>query len=253
MKVYSWNVKFNNKKIAQAFEFIEKLDFDVIGLQEVPSALLTKLKTLEIGVVYTADTQDESGTAYQNVILSRLPIVQSQDFAIPIPSAPLRTRLFVRSMYFYGWLPLIEKRGIYVDVMTTAGVVRVFSLHLTLLGPMNRLQEFDAAFKKIDENIPTIIVGDFNIIERPVLKIGNWLLGSPFSQGLPWYSERTAAEKLFAEKGLLNPLRGQITHPFSNSQLDHILVSKNLAVQKAWVEILRHGSDHRPVGIELNL
>jgi endonuclease/exonuclease/phosphatase family metal-dependent hydrolase len=240
----------------EVFETIEKLDFDVLCLQEVTLDLLERLEEfkerLNVEMTLSTDSQNKHIHLY-NVILSRLPIVASDNFESPIPYHTFRMRFAIALMSWDGWTPLQEKRTLFADIKTEKGIVRIFSFHATLHGPINRFKELDEVVKRMSSHTPTIIVGDFNIIEAPQLKILNWLLGSPFQQGLPWYSERLLVERLFADHGLKNPLRGRVTHKFSNSQLDHILVSQEFEIKKAWVEKNSHGSDHQPIGAELSL
>jgi endonuclease/exonuclease/phosphatase family metal-dependent hydrolase len=102
-------------------------------------------------------------------------------------------------------------------------------------------------------NFVTIICGDFNIIETPVAKVGNWLLGAPIKEGLPWYNERVIFEKLFKSLSLQNPLSKKGTYKYFNNQLDHILVPENWKVKKAEVIKNSHGSDHYPIFVEIDI
>jgi endonuclease/exonuclease/phosphatase family metal-dependent hydrolase len=95
------------------------------------------------------------------------------------------------------------------------------------------------------------MAGDLNIIENPRVKMLNWFLGASVYESLPWYSERARFEKRFLEAKLKNPLRNKITHGFSKSQLDHILVSESLTITDSGVHADRHGSDHSPVYVDL--
>jgi endonuclease/exonuclease/phosphatase family metal-dependent hydrolase len=141
---------------------------------------------------------------------------------------------------------------VYADVDLGQGALtRIFSIHLTLWGPHNRQKEFQAVLGHIEPNRPAVLCGDFNVIEYGPMKILNWLLGAPLRQAMPWYPERDLFEERFSTAKLHNPLRGKVTHPFSRSQLDHILVSEDIKVTHAWVDDERHGSDHCPVGIEI--
>ena len=50
MRIYSWNVLYENKTFEDVYTYLQKLDFDVIALQEVPQDFLDKLKTLPYAV-----------------------------------------------------------------------------------------------------------------------------------------------------------------------------------------------------------
>ena len=254
MKIYSWNVLCYNKQVDSVVEHIRQLDFDVLCLQEVTPYLLKKLKEMPFSMVSHVDViRVMSATnRVENyvVILSKRPIENSgtlQFFDFPFP---FHTKIFVALMRPFGFTFLAERGAVYADINAGDGAfVRVFSVHLTLWGPHNRAKEFDAVLGHIVPDMPTVIGGDFNVIEYGPMKILNWLLGAPLAQGVPWYPERDLFEERFKEAGLHNPLRGSVTHPFSKSQLDHILVTKDLNVSEAQVHMNSYGSDHRPVSV----
>ena len=152
-----------------------------------------------------------------------------------------------------GWHQMKEKSAVLAEVQVGAQKVRIFCLHLTIAGPGFRRKEFQETLNHRSTDIPEIIAGDLNVVEHPFIKIYSWLLGSPLSEGMPWYPERKLAEAKFTEQKLHNLLRGQITHTFSQSQLDHILVSPEFAVKQAFVVPNSHGSDHKPIGAEVEL
>ena len=98
-----------------------------------------------------------------------------------------------------------------------------------------------------------IVCGDFNILEYPKGTILNWILGGPFIDALRFTRERTDMEQRFASYRLTNPLRGKATHNYSRKQqLSHILVPQGSAVRQARVFPGYHGSDHRPVLVEVD-
>ncbi len=255
MKIYSWNVLCYNRQVDSVAAHIKQLDFDVLCLQEVTPYLLGKLKEMPFHVVEHVDVirlslQKREEPLYA-VIVSKIPfenIGTLQFFDFPFP---LHTRAFIALMSFWKWSFITERGAIYADVLVHGKPVRVFSVHLTLWGPHNRATEFDAMLGHIFPGMPTVIGGDFNVIEYGPMKILNWLLGAPLKQSVPWYPERDLFEERFERAGLLNPLRGKITHKFSRSQLDHILVTKDLTVKAAEVHDNSYGSDHQPVSIEI--
>lgn len=186
------------------------------------------------------------------VILSRHPIVNRDSLRFFDFPFPLHTRLFISFMAMFRWSFVTERGAVYADIETEEGrLLRVFSVHLTLWGPTNRRQEFEAVSGHIEPGKPVVICGDFNVIEYGPMKILNWLLGAPLREAVPWYPERDLFEERFEALSLRNPLRGKVTHRFSRSQLDHILVSRDLSVSRAWVEPESYGSDHQPVAVEL--
>jgi endonuclease/exonuclease/phosphatase family metal-dependent hydrolase len=144
-----------------------------------------------------------------------------------------------------------NRHALISDINTPHGVIRVFNIHIILLHPDVRMCELELAMMKHDPKRPTIVCGDFNILESPHITPLNLLLGGRVSDVLLYSRERKLVEKRFFEYELHNPLRGRNTHPVSRSQLDHILVSKNFSIKTADVIADRRGSDHRAIRVEL--
>ena len=115
------------------------------------------------------------------------------------------------------------------------------------------MKEFETALAERDPSIPTIVCGDFNTIESPRVSLLNWLLGGSVSHAINYNLERTLVEKHFVEHELHNPLRGQVTHLFADSQLDHILVSHSFSTKSASVLADRVGSDHHPIRVDISI
>jgi len=254
MKIYSWNVYYHSKTPEKQFEYIKNLDFDILCLQEVPENLLKRFKTLPCNVVSAIDitffSKKKEKTIY-TAILSRYPIRASG--AIPFPPIKLPVRaLWVLKMRS-GWIDYRYHGSLYADVDSGNGPVRVFSIHLTLSSPSNRYRELRIVEKFLPRKFCPILTGDFNIIDNSSMKMLGWLAGSPFSESVPWHRERKHVEMLFKEWGLKNPLRKKVTHRFSHSQLDHILVPHDAKVVKAEVVKKTYTSDHHPVMVEVML
>jgi endonuclease/exonuclease/phosphatase family metal-dependent hydrolase len=253
MKIYSWNVLCYNRQVDAVANHIEQLDFDVLCLQEVTPYLLERLKKMPFYMVQHVDVIRLSSRRREEplyvVILSKQPSRNTgtlQFFDFPFP---LHTRAFIAFMSFWKWSFVTERGAIYVDIPYGQTTLRIFSVHLTLWGPENRAKEFEAVIGHVEPGQPTVIGGDFNVIEYGPMKMLNWLLGAPLSHAMPWYPERDLFEERFKRAGLRNPLLGKVTHKFSKSQLDHILVSEDVAVTKAVVHPESHGSDHQPVSV----
>ena len=256
MTIYSWNMLFRNSELDRAFEFVSKSDFDIFCLQEVPEAFLERLKTLPFSIASRTDVEKLYGpniVPMFNVILSRHSI--SAEGEIPFPEywhlLPLRTRLFVRLMPQQLFSKIKNRGGLYADIMINGTSVRVFNLHLILAQPAWRLKEFELAMAERDASRPTIVCGDFNTIQAPHITPLNWLLGGPVTDALLYNRERTNIEKRFVEHTLTNALAGGITHPLSQSQLDHILVSHAFSIKNTEVLPDRIGSDHHPIRVEV--
>jgi endonuclease/exonuclease/phosphatase family metal-dependent hydrolase len=256
MKIYSWNMLFRNRELDRVFEFIAHADFDIFCLQEVPQDFLERLLALPCHHAYTIDVERIfSGTTIPNylVILSRHPVAREARFAFPEywPLLPLRARAFVHLMRPFHFSKIQNRGGFFADVELPSGSVRVFNLHLILAHPMWRLKEFEQAMVERDGALPTVVCGDFNILEKPHITLLNWLLGGRVTD-VPFYRrERTLIEERFVAHELVNALRGESTHALSRSQLDHILVSRSFAIKSATVLPDCIGSDHHPICIEI--
>lgn len=236
-------------------EYIKNLDFDVLCLQEVTPVLLKELESLPFHLTKHIDVirlfSNNRKEYNYVVILSKQPFTNTgtlQFFDFPFP---LHTRIFIAIMSLLNWSLISERGAVYADLPFEGTLIRVFSVHLTLWGAGNRAKEFDAVLGHIQPGVPTVVAGDFNVVEYPPMKILNWLLGAPLREGMPWYPERALFEERFAEAGFQNPLRKKITHKFSHSQLDHIVISKDLTASDAKVHTESHGSDHQPVSVRI--
>lgn len=247
---------FRNRELDRAFQFISDSNFDVFCLQEVPEEFLKRLQTLSCFIAFRTERElfYKKGSLHNYiVILSKHKITSEGEVPHPdyLSLLPLRTRLFMRFMPFELFTPVYNRRSMYVDITVHDVSMQVFNLHLILAQPAWRLKEFEMAMTKRDTSRPTIVCGDFNILESPKITILNWLLSGQMSDALLWTRERNHIEKYFAAHELSNPLRGKNTHPLSRSQLDHILVSHSFSIKNANVLPDRIGSDHCLIKVEV--
>ena len=254
---------FRNRELDRAFDFIAQSDFDIFCLQEVPEAFLKRLQTLPYFInshfdfmAYRSDVERlfRRGTERNFVVtLSKHPITAQGE--IPFPDywhlLPVRSRIFVTLMWPFYFSKIQNRGGLYADIMINGTHVRVFNLHLILAHPAWRLKEFEMAMIERDASKPTIVCGDFNILEKPRVTLLNWILGGHIKDALLHKRERTHIEQRFVEHSLANPLRGEITHSVSQSQLDHILVSNSFSIKNASVLPDCIGSDHHPIRVEI--
>lgn len=256
MKIYSWNILYRNQELDRAFEFISTADFDVFCLQEVPPDFLKRLQTLPYSIAF----QSEREMTFRKTSLPSFVVILSKHRiaahgAIPFADfdsyAPLRTRAWMKIMLSRFFVKMRDRNGMYADISTPAGSVRVFNLHLSLGYPAIRLKEFERAMLEHNKARPTIVCGDFNILEKPHITPLNWILGGRVTDILLYGRERLTIEKRFVEHELHNPLRGKVTHPLSQSQLDHILVSHVFSIKNTEVIRDRIGSDHHPIRAEV--
>ena len=255
MKIYSWNIYFRNGQLEKAFAFIKALDFDVLCLQEVPETFLARLQELPVHLAYApeVDRLFSHGTERNYlVILSRYKILSQNVFPFAILHLPFRTRLFIRVMRRMHWSRVANRNGFFADISVPhiQTPMRVFCLHLVLAHPEARRKEFGIAMREYDKELPTVVCGDFNILDTPYVTFFNWLLGGKMSDAVLWRRERRAFEREISALGLVNPHYGKRTHILAK-QLDHILVSRSLSIESARVALLKPGSDHYPVHVEI--
>ena len=246
---------FRNRELDRAFAFIAQSDFDIFCLQEVPEDFLERLQTLPYNLVETVDANHlfRMPSTHRAVILSRYEIVRSKKIAFPDywQELPWRAKTLVWLLSPLGWSKRTNRSALFADVVTPEGSVRVFNLHLVLAQPAWRLMEFERAMAERDPTVPSVVCGDFNIIESPRVSLLNWLLGGTFGDTVFFGRERLHIEQRFAEYELENPLRGKKTHAFAGSQLDHILVSQSFSIKSVNVLPDRVGSDHHPIRVDI--
>ncbi|HVB19937.1 MAG TPA: endonuclease/exonuclease/phosphatase family protein [Candidatus Paceibacterota bacterium] len=248
---------YRNREQDRVFNFIAQSDFDIFCLQEVPEAFLKRLQTLPCHSAFRMDVERllSKDVAEHNyaVILSRHPITAQGE--IPFPEywelLPLRARLFVRLMPSRFFSRTRNRGGLYADITLNGTPIRVFNLHLVLARPAWRLKEFEIAMAERDPSRPSIVCGDFNTLQRPHITPLNWILGGNLHDVVLYNRERKHIEEHFVEHELINPLLGENTHPLSQSQLDHILVSRSFSIKNAAVLPDRIGSDHHPIRVEI--
>lgn len=248
---------YRNRTLDRAFQFIKESDFDIFCLQEVPEEFLRRLRELPYPIAFRVDKErliGKTASPHFVVILSKHPITAQNEITFPDywSLMPLRARIFIFLMHPFYFARVRNRNGLYADVSPAGEIpLRVFNLHLMLAQPAWRLEEFKFAMLKHNLEQPTIVCGDFNILEAPHITLLNWIFGGRITDAVLYTRERTIIEQHFIEHRFTNALRGKTTHPFSRSQLDHILVSQSFSIKNAEVLSDRIGSDHHPLRVEL--
>lgn len=256
MTIYSWNMLYRNRELDRAFTFIAQSDFDVFCLQEVPDTFLARLQTLPHFIAFREERSllfKKGNIKNYSVILSKHLIIAEGDIHYPdyIDLLPLKTRLFMRIMPASLFTKVVGRKSFYIDISTQHTTIRIFNLHLILMHPALRFKEFETSMIEHDPTRPTIVCGDFNILEKPHITPLNWIMGGKISDALLYRRERAHIETRFVEHSLVNPLYGGVTQTLSQSQLDHILVSHGFKIKKAHIFPDRMGSDHHPILVEV--
>ncbi len=259
VRIYSWNVKFDNHRLDKAVDFIRTSAWDVFCLQEVPEEQLAALSALPYHFAATSEMDRRLRrtiiTTYL-VTLSRHPIESVRKPPLPYrdPELPLRVRLVATITVWLGILGFAQgnRHALIADIRTEYGVIRVFNLHLPLLNPDMRAEDFELALAERSGTFPSVVCGDFNTLESSRVTVINFLLGGSLADAFLLKRERAFMERRFAHYyGLVNPLRGRSTHEISHSQLDHILVPQSWHVERAHVMHNRFHSDHNPVFLDV--
>lgn len=260
MKIYSWNVLFKNREIDDVLTFIERLDFDILALQEVSEELLESLKKLPYSLACSVDTDrtDETGKTSTDslVILSRHSIENQESIVFPAEwyQEPVAWQTKIASKLLSWRHPYKNKSGLRVEVsLPDSKRVQILCAHLAVVfaTPATRQKEFDFLMQKRNKGLPVVFCGDFNILELPHITLLNWLSGGKLTDWMFWWKERQVFRKMFQEYSLQNPLKGMTSHPIALSQIDHILVPKDFRIISKKVLRSRFGSDHNPVMVEV--
>ena len=258
MRIVSWNIYFRNKDLDRVFQFVETLPYDVLCLQEVPEDFLLRLRKLPYHLCWSVDVNRlfKKGTVRNYlVIISKHPIGEKKIFRFDVPHIPRRAKVLRRSLQPLGWSKIQGRTALIADITLPryGAPVRVACLHLLLAHPSVRFAEFEKVMTHMGGSSEKILCGDFNIVESPKVSVVNWAHGGTLLDTLLWKRERAELERRFARYRLVNPHLNQITHPFSRSQLDHILLSGHMKMKIKTSGVMEDptGSDHLPIFVEL--
>lgn len=267
IRILSWNMLRTNQEEDRAFRFVSESEWDVMCLQEVSRSFLDRLTRspphgAQIVCASDSTRAEPAGRVRTDylVILSRHPLASMVSQPAPMPPArpffPVALFSAAVAMCLHEVPAKLTKREfLYADVVMSENVtMRVFSVHLSLDTPGQRMLELNAILEHAGGR-QSIVCGDFNVLDHPVLKTLNWLCGGSLSEARPWYPERRYMEERFKGTGLKNPLLGCTTHSIfgMRSQLDHILVPRPMRTEDACVFPERYGSDHFPIGLTVLL
>jgi endonuclease/exonuclease/phosphatase family metal-dependent hydrolase len=271
----SFNVLYKNPKPEQLLAFLREQvkAVDVICLQEVRQEILTELEKFGVFIKLGADAERQSKSTGKKiydhiVIMSRHPMGKARWRRYEVRDSPTRRwRLFDKltsgkeeTSFLYE-----AKRGsVSADVIVDGRPVRVICGHPSVWGAKRRRGEILDLLDQVTMISPTIVCGDFNILDDWVIKaVTNFLCADTLGEGLyemgPWYRERTMMERLFQLYLFQNPLKGHKTFWAKlfglkfGFQLDHALVPASSHVTRAEVLPDMYGSDHHPVLVEVEL
>lgn len=248
MKIITWNIYKDNRKIHKAIAFLRNQQADIICLQEFPTQHLNLLSGLGLHMVTCQEVhlyheKDKPTTRAYSVILSRFPIGQS--FTISHKKRYVASN-GKREKYAY-----FQADTLYADIETPGEPYRVFNIHFKCFaGPNHRLSQFSEMVKHLSPDRRNIICGDFNTFGRPWVNILLWRMFYFSIQDIP-VNESKRLAKLLEANNLQNPLEGQVTFLKFPVQLDYILVPTSMEVKAKQVFWRLHGSDHFPLMLKV--
>lgn len=247
LKVFSWNMYCNNKHFDDALDFLYEHDADVLCLQEVPVEIVkTMKKKSDLHIAEAkAHNRGRDHIKTRNVILSKHPMTERAESCLQEDEKPsIKSRIS-------GLCGPLEFQ--YVDIKPDDKKIRIFNSHLECnTSPRIRIEQFKQVLRLSRKNSVNIYCGDLNTY-------GEWYLNlfvgyiSNYTLKDITRSEKKLFENLFREHKLNNVFHGEVTYPLFLLQLDHILVPNNIPVISKTVHKKRHGSDHRPIVVELEV
>jgi len=246
VKLITWNIYRRNKRLEQLPAFIDKLDADVLCLQEVPlNAMDIVASTYPHMVACREFEPHKKRMETQLVILSKHPIETHTrvEHGNPPAASPAAR-----------WSGKCEgKEFHFVDLTIGETDLRIFNVHLPLkVPPSFRLAELDYLRKYIAPDRQNFICGDMNSFGGPFVNPSwGWYYG--YSKKDYFIHERKHIERMMAAHELINPFSGKRTHQLLNIQLDYILLPKSAPLMTH--EIIRQlgGSDHYPLAVRVAL
>jgi endonuclease/exonuclease/phosphatase family metal-dependent hydrolase len=245
MKTLSWNILKNNKDQISSFnKIVEKENPDILCLQEVNTALLKYLQSINKWIVYTAkDFLDNRGETYYLVTLLKhnFNIVHFQiKSTLPVSNAVITNYYKIKPFREILIVEFINKNQNYY----------ILNYHLEIAcGPGKRIHDFNNGISGLNKNNNIIACGDFNIFSNffTAILVG-WCFGYKFKDY--YINERKLFEKKFRELNLTNIFKNKITFPLLRLQLDHILVSSNTIIDSKYVSRKLYNSDHYYITIK---
>lgn len=246
MKIVSWNV-FNLAKDMRAFRnFVRSADADVYTLQELTTDHMRVLESLADYRIFQAEDCVEDGTPSYLGIATRLPasdhIVMTHN-----PGRSVSGSIQGRRM---KWLECLDSQSIIIEVDGVG--VRVVNLHLSCaVSPQIRMQQLEQASAHFADAKHALVCGDFNTYAKlPLNLVAGWFFG--FQIADIFVDEIKRLDVFARSHGLVRVFDRVITYPRHRLHLDHMLI-RGLAVRTMHVEDGMHGSDHRPIVVELEL
>jgi len=255
MRIVNWNVRRSNLTITAGIRRALTQRPDILCLQEVPERLVRFISSLGYHTVRGMDFKPvhPSGKhTYTYILTSVRPVLHK---TIPLLRSAVRVTALTRMLYRGIFRAEEQHNGVYMVARFNDTAVQILNTRLScVVPPAQRIRELKALFSVLKKNMPVVVCGDFNVGDSAIFTaLTGWLRG--YSGADRRFDERSAAEKLFREYGLINIFRGISTvfSGFPVIQLDHILVPAGTAVSKTTVPLNTYGSDHRMLFADITL
>lgn len=245
MKILTWNVYKDNKKIESLVGRVKKENADVVCLQEVPEEHASKFKDLYPHAVYSHEgwTYKKTGKRVRilNMILSqyKLTNVFVHDLSLE--------KIFTAKRYSQ-----FSSEFISATFEHNNKKYQVSNTHLRCVAPpWVRVRQFEEMLKRIDMKNQNIICGDLNTFSWPLLNILLWKKYNYSAKEL-LANGRKIFESIFEKHELYNPHPGVGTFKLFPVQYDYILVNKNTKIVEAEKIKELHGSDHYALVLDID-
>lgn len=244
MKVVSWNVFNLNDDFAAFASFIRNERADVYALQELTEEHLAFFRTLEGYQLFSAEDFVEGDQVTYLGILTRLP-ARDHEVIVHNPDRAVSDSLQGRRM---KWRECLDSHA--ATVTADGHDVRIANLHLSCgVPPRTRREQLNEASKHWLDFPRAVVCGDFNSFGRPLLNLAiGWLYGLGLSDVL--VNEDRELTRFAQDHGFKRAFQRAITLPRYRLHLDHVL-ARGMSINSARVEQDVHGSDHRPLVVEL--
>lgn len=245
MRIVSWNV-FNRSRALDRFEsFVRAQDADLYAFQELTPGHIERLSAMAGYTLHLAEDFAEEGETTWLGLFTRRPTHDHTVTAIN-PARAVSDSYVGRKN---RWQECFEAQALTID--TLAGPARAINLHLACaISPRARLAQLEAATSGLDGAARAIVCGDFNSFGRPWL---NALVGLTYGFGMAdLFTDEVRSLDSFARRhGLARVPARAITFPKFRLHLDHVFL-RGMAVRAVRVEADTHGSDHRPVIVDVD-
>jgi len=245
MRIITWNVRFKNPRARFLIDHALSHTPDIMCFQEFPESMIPYLKQRGFTVTEAHDFVSRVGGLNSCIVIAskKKPISTHTINYSHIKNASLLSRWVYTRM-----AKMTEQHLAPVSVISHGGgTVQITNARLSCaVGTRERLKEFETILAQLKPTIPTILAGDFNIVDNPFFNlITGWVRG--FHVPEYFINERKAFERMVAHHGYTNIFRKRSTsitnHPLL--QFDHILIPKDAHVTYHIIEKKRFGSDHR--------